>query len=150
MRAGLRVASAMILLTLCVGCGGLSDVLGSYEGTSTSYNATNFGMVTESFDDVVTVTPIEESEDVWVGVSARCAVRATVDDLALSVGVQSCTWRGPNSTDTWTYQGTGSVSESGTLMLNLTGTFSRVYDIGPLMTPPLEGNHKLDFSGQRQ
>ena len=142
-------------LLFCMACGeGIEDTWGSYEGTSEFYNATNFGMTTQTKEDVITITPRgggeSDVEEVWLGLDSDCVLSATVgDEGALTVADQACTFGGANSTDTWIYSGTGSASGD-QLTLNLQGTFRRVYMAGPLMSPPLEGNHKLTFSGNRQ
>ncbi len=139
------------MLCCVVGCGdALDDTLGVYEGTSELYNATNFGMNNQTQSDVIAITTSGESEEqVLIGLSSDCALIASVSEATLTVARQSCTFEAPNSTDTWFYEGTGKIDER-TLTLNLGGTFTRVYMAGPLMTPPLEGNHRLDFTGMRQ
>lgn len=151
-----RTCMVVALGAALMGCGeGIEDAWGSYEGTSEFYNATNFGMTTQTREDVITITPRggaenKGEEEVWIGLDSDCVLSATVgEENALTISEQSCTFGGPNSTDTWIYSGTGSASEE-KLTLKLSGTFERVYKAGPLMSPPLEGNHRLSFDGSRQ
>lgn len=145
-----RVMYAMCLLVCCAtGCADAFDeVMGAYKGTSTLYNATNFGMTNQTVEDVITVTS-PDKEKVFIGLDPTCVLMASVEDETLTIAKQSCMFSGQNSTDTWFYEGTGMAS-GGALTLNLSGTFTRVYMAGGIMTPPLNGNHKLDFTGTRQ
>ena len=147
----------LVLVTLTgalCSCGdAVEETWGSYEGTSEFYNATNFGMTTQTQEDVITITPRggaqSEGEEILIGLDSDCVLSATVgDEGALTITNQACTFGSPNSTDTWNYSGTGTAAED-RLSLELQGTFRRVYMAGPLMSPPLEGNHKLTFSGNR-
>mgnify|MGYP000073603901 CR=1 FL=1 len=149
-RTPVKAMAVMCALTLCA-CGPLGeDLWGSYDGTSERYNATNFGMTTQTVEDVISVTPKSGSEDVvLVGLESNCVIEATFSkDGALSFTNQVCTFGATNSTDTWVYEGTGQV-EDDKLTLELKGSFERVYKAGPAMLPPLEGNHRLTFSGTR-
>ena len=141
---------AAVLVVSGVGCGdSLEEVWGAYVGESTSTTRTNAGMRTTTLDEIISLTPKLDAADgeLWVAISDRCVLSATLDDAdALTVPEQPCELPGPNSSDTWLYKGSGSLS-GGTLKLGLSGTFTRAYKDG---SAPLEGSHESAFEGQRR
>lgn len=147
----ITIPCALCAIFALSGCGdAFDDVLGTYKGTSELYNATNFGMNTQTEQDVITITTSSSNEEqVIIGLDPSCSIIASVEDQTLTIASQACKFEAPNSSDTWNYEGSGTITDA-SLTLNLKGTFSRVYMAGPLMTPPLEGNHRLDFTGTRQ
>lgn len=138
-----------MLIIQSVGCGdSFEDVWGAYVGESTSTTRTNAGMRTTTLEEIISLTPKVDAADaeLWVAISDRCILSATLADDALTVPQQPCELPGPNSSDTWIYKGSGSLS-GGTLKLGLSGTFTRTYKDG---SAPLEGSHESAFEGQRR
>ena len=126
----------------------LEDVWGAYEGQSVTVTRTNAGMRTTEQAAIVTLSPtLDDASAVWVGLSDRCEVLASVDGEALRIQEQPCTFKGPMSEDTWSYEGQGRVDAAGALELKLQGRFTRTYSAG---TPPLQGTHELSFGGKRR
>lgn len=149
MRLYLTTAALLSALSVagCGGAGRLPEVAGSYDGTSEVYNATNFGMRTFYEEQVITVAPIPDDDArVFVGIDSHCALEASVDDLSITVMEQTCEWETATTSESWTYAGGGSVTENGSLMLALGGSYTRTYKDN---SPPLEGNHRLTFEGER-
>lgn len=144
--------SVALLWMSCVsvaGCGdSLEEAWGAYVGESTSTTRTNAGMRTTTLEEIISLTPKVDADDgeLWVAISDRCVLSATLDADALTVPEQPCELAGPNSSDTWIYKGSGSLS-GGTLKLGLSGTFTRIYKDG---SAPLEGSHESAFEGQRR
>ena len=144
------LASAASFTALACGPSDVEEVVGSYQGSSELFNATNFGMNTQSVEDVITITPLLDNEsEVLIGLDSDCALRATVSEGELTIASQECRAETQNTSDVWVYEGDGS-ADGESLTLDLDGTFERVYMAGPLMTPPLKGTHSLKFEGTRQ
>lgn len=142
-------AALMLTALTSAGCGdALEEVWGAYVGKNTATTRTNAGMRTTELEEIFSLTPKVDADEnaLWVAISDRCVLNATIDGDALSVPEQPCELPGPNSSDTWIYKGSGSV-DGATLKLTLTGSFTRVYKDG---SASLEGSHDSSFEGARR
>ena len=141
----------IVCVLTCAGCGGteLPEVMGTYDGTAELYNATNFGMVTNEDETVISVTPLEDDPlTAVIGIDRRCSLTASIDqETTVQVAEQTCEWETPITIESWQYAGEGLVSGA-TLTLELSGEFTRTYTDNS-GRDPLTGNHSLTFQGQR-
>lgn len=145
------LGALLIALALTsVGCGGDDYTgVGAYEGSLELYNATNFGMTTNTRPGVITVTPAsgDDPNAFIIGVDENCFVRATLSGASLTVPNQTCEFSTARADDAWDYEGTGTLDEGQMrLTLELSGTFVRTYTDNS-GSPPLMGNHTLKFEG---
>lgn len=143
----MRALWCVVVVALCVaGCGDAElDAVGAYVGSSEQTTITNAGMRTTTQEEIISLTPTRDG-GLWVALSDRCVVEATLDGDALKIAKQSCVFGGPTSEDTWYYQGQGSVADE-RLSLALSGTFKRTYKAGGA---PLEGSYTSSFEGTRR
>lgn len=138
-----------ILAIALSGCGDDYTGIGAYEGSAELFNATNFGMTTNTRPAVVTLTPAagDDANAYILGVNEDCFVRATLDGTTITVSNQTCEFSTARADDAWNYEGSGTLDEAQLrLTLELSGTFTRTYTDNS-GSPPLEGNHKFTFEG---